>query len=231
MSDDSFTPDDRIKSALRAMIREMFPQNNFRGIFEYTVSSQTDFKVDAYPVATNLGLPNLTNLPMRPASGGGRGIWPPGSALLVAFVNGDPARPVVIQGDPTHDPDEMQLGGGGLATTEHLMTTEATALLMYNTFVSLFLLLGPGPLTISPASQAFLGPAVLAALAAQSVPAPPGLVAQIALAAAQLPGFSTGITPATTSQYFAAAIAALGIKTSDVSGFFPSVGVPNVKSG
>ncbi len=111
------------------------------------------------------------------------------------------------------------------------MTTEAACLLIYNTLVSLLTLTGPGPLTISPAVQAMLGPAVLAAATAQAVPAPPTAAAQVIASAAMQAGMLTGVAPATSSQYFAAPIALLATKTANASGYFPSLGSKAVEAG
>ncbi len=137
-----------------------------------------------------------------------------GSKALVTFVNGNPSKPICVA-----------VHGGAL---EHVTSIESVALLLYNTLVSLFLATGPGPLTVSPALQALLGPAVLAGLAAGIVPAPPGTPSQIAAATAQLAGFLTGVAPANTSLYFAAPIVGLDTtKISNSSGMFPSIGMPS----
>ncbi len=120
---------------------------------------------------------------------------------------------------------------GDSAGGEHVATVEATALLIYNTLVALFFATGPGPLTISPAVQAMIGPAVLAAIAAQAAQAPVGEVAQIAASTAFATAFPIGTTPMPCSVALNAAIAAVTLKTPNASGLFPSIGSAAVRTG
>jgi hypothetical protein len=132
----------------------------------------------------------------------------------VRFVNADPARPEVVA-----------LG----SATEHLITTEACALLIYNTLGALMAAAGGGPLA-GAVLLPLIMPAVVTALGAQAAPAPPGVLAQQAAAVAMAAGMATG-APSSTCAPFTAAIAALASKTLDVSGLFPSVGVPRSDDG
>lgn len=127
----------------------------------------------------------------------------------------------------------------GASSVEHVMTAEATALMIYNVFVafcSTFAALpGPPPTTTAAtwaaAAQPILAAAITAALGAQAAPAPAGLPAQISGAAALQAGFATGTTP--SPAMFAAwttAINALSTKVLDVSGLYPSLGAGVAKT-
>ena len=116
----------------------------------------------------------------------------------------------------------------GAAANEHVMTAEATALLIYNVFATLctaFI----GPFTgigLQPAIAA----AIATALGAQAARAPPGLAAQTALNGTLQAGFATGLPANTTFAAWTTALAALATKTPDVSGLFPSVGAALTKA-
>lgn len=203
---------ERLRGALRALVRAELSSLLYAGTWEYTVAPSTglpgtDNTIDCTP--TDSRMPSLTRVPLH-----GLGIVSvplAGTPCRIRFVNCDPSRP-----------ECLAVGG----TTEHLATVEGTALLIYNTLVALMAAAGGGPL-LAAVLQPLLGAAVVSAITAQSAPAPPGSIAQAAAAAAQLPGFLTGAAPATTSAFFTAAIAALSTKTLDVTGQFPSIGVPN----
>lgn len=121
----------------------------------------------------------------------------------------------------------------GASAIEHVMTAEATALMIYNVlvaFCSLFAALpGPPPTlnagTWSAAAQPILAAAITAALAAQAAPAPAGLAAQISGAAALQAGFASGTAPSPAMlAAWTTAINALATKVLDVSGLYPSIG-------
>jgi hypothetical protein len=206
------THTERLRDDLRELIREVYPLADYAGVYEYKIGASLGLgltsTIDATP--TDARMPPLTKVPLF-----GIGVVAPpltGARCRIRFVNTDPTRPECIALD---------------GTTEHLMTTEACALLIYNTLVTLMAAAGGGPL-LAAVLQPLLGTAITAALAAQAAPAPPGLIAQVAAAAAAQAGFATGVVP--SPAIFAAwqaALAALETKTLDVSGAFPSIGVPN----
>ncbi len=96
---------DRLREAFAKLVRSEVPQLDFLGVYEYAVqatdgnASTPSKTVDANPTATEtsggrkLNLPNITKVPiMLPY-----GVTPPVGALCtVQFLNGDPARPVVV---------------------------------------------------------------------------------------------------------------------------------------
>ncbi len=203
---------ERLLASLRDLIRREVAATSFYGVYEYVIGPSIGLglvtTIDATP--TDSRMPSLTSVPLF-----GIGVVSPpiaGTKCRIRFINGDRKRPECISiGD----------------TTEHLMTVEACSLLIYNTLVALMATAGGGPL-LAVTLQPLLGAAIGAALTAQAAPAPSGLTAQIAAAAAAQAGFAAGTTP--SPAMFAAwttTIAALATKTLDVSGAFPSVGVPN----
>lgn len=202
---------ERLRSDLRSVIRAETPSLSYAGVWEYEIAPNPlalglVSTVDCTP--TDPRMPPLTSVPIV-----GMGIVAApatGTKCRIQFVNNDPSRPECVSLE---------------STSEHLMTVEAGVLMIYNVFASLALVnLGPW---IGVAMQPLLTPAILAALAAQSIPAPPGLIAQVAAAAAQTAVITAGTAPANTIGPFAAAVSALPTKILDVSGLFPGIGVPN----
>lgn len=221
---------DRLLAPLRSIIRAELPQYTYFGIYEYAVQSTSGSTVNCDPVDTTIPLPSLASVELRPSILGEVVTTPivPGSRCLVAFVNSDPTRPVVMSILGT--PASTNITAGSQVATEHVATIEGTVLFVYNVLVALMTAAGGGPLTAA-ILQPLLAAAINTALAAQAVPAPPGQAAQVAAAATQSGSFASGTVPATTSSFFNSAIAAVATKTPNVSGLFPSLGSANVKTG
>jgi len=107
---------DRLTRALRAIIREEFPNIRFLGVYEYAIQTVSDGLIDASPVDTTLGLPSLSQLKMRPGLLGETVKPTPGKLCLVFFVNGDRTRPEVHSCEGTNasskfDADAIEIGG------------------------------------------------------------------------------------------------------------------------
>ncbi len=205
---------ERLRKDIRAMVRAEIASLSYAFTWEYTVATSlgtgTESVVDVTPAAGS-PMPPITRVPLAAGLGA---VVPPlaGTSCRVRFVDANPARPEVVA-----------LG----ATTEHVVTTEAMSLFVYNTLATLMAAAGGGPL-VAAVLQPLLATAVTGALAAQVIPAPPGLVAQTAAAAALQAGFATGVAPANAMfEAWKSAIATLSTKSLDVSGSFPSVGIPN----
>lgn len=94
------SPLDRLMVAIRAIIRAEFPTFSYLGVFEYAIQAATATTVDATPTDSTLPLPSLSGLPMRSGILGETATLTVGNRCLVAFVNGDPSRPVVLGADP-----------------------------------------------------------------------------------------------------------------------------------
>jgi len=214
---------DRLRDDIRSMIRAEIATLTYSGTWEYKITASLGLglstKVDATPTAGNM--PALTAVPL--AAGVGVVSAPiAGTACRIRFVNSDPSRPEVVS---------------MAATTEHLMTTEACALLIYNVLVALTIAMNINPLpqgastttagALALVLQPLITPALLTAMAAQAVPAPVGLIAQAT-------GQATAVGAMVAATAVSAAIgpliagqAAISAKLPDVSGFYPGLGVPN----
>jgi hypothetical protein len=68
----------------------------FRGLYEYRVVTQEDERLNLQAVQVALGMPDIRRAFVRPGVAGCRADVALGSRVLVAFVNADPARPVVV---------------------------------------------------------------------------------------------------------------------------------------
>ncbi|GAC1536306.1 MAG: hypothetical protein NVS3B10_00090 [Polyangiales bacterium] len=112
---------DRLLRALRELIRAQFPRLTYLGVWEYAVQASPGAggtgTVDAAPVDPSISLPGITGLQLRPSVLGENVVPVVGSVCLVAFVNGDPTRPVVVGGDYANAPSSAQLMGGGPAVS------------------------------------------------------------------------------------------------------------------
>lgn len=221
--------------ALSSVSAVLDPHRRYRGLSEYRVDTQSGTRWNLQPVRASSGMPYLQLVPVRPGVAGCNATFALGSLVLVGFVDSDPDRPFIAHADDVDSerfaPSKLSIHSGGMSPTEHLMTAESTALLIYNTLVALMSAAGGGPL-LAVVLQPLIGAAINTAIAAQSAPAPPGQVAQEALAATLLAGFATGLVPSNTSAFFNPAIAAAAaIKTDNVSGKFPSLGAAKVHSG
>lgn len=93
---------DRLWAAFRALVRAELAEIRFLGVYEYSVQAADTSTVDIDPTDTTLGLPTLGKVPLRPSILGEVVEPDTGGRCLVMFVNGDPARPVVIsiEGSP-----------------------------------------------------------------------------------------------------------------------------------
>ena len=83
-------------AAWKRLIDALLPDYKFRGVTEYRVVKQTGERFDLQPVRSGLGMPDLSRVRARPGIPGARGTVAPGGTCLVAFVNSDPGRAVII---------------------------------------------------------------------------------------------------------------------------------------
>lgn len=128
--------------AVDAAVRELDPMRRFHGVFEYIVYEHLSVggTLDASPAFDSIGLPSLRTRPVFASPIGGRTQLLPGARILVAFVNGDPSRPIVLGLADSVDPVAIELGAGDMAATEHVTTAEAMVAFVYNVVASI---LGP----------------------------------------------------------------------------------------
>lgn len=97
------TSADRLLRSLRNVIQNELPTVPFHGIYEFSVQavhgSAPNATVDCSPTDSSIGLPSLSNITMRSSVDGGTSEPTPGHRCLVAFINGDASRPVVVGND------------------------------------------------------------------------------------------------------------------------------------
>lgn len=219
---------DRLLQSLRAIIRAEFPQSTYAGIYEYSIQSSSGTTVNIDPVDTSIPLPSIPNVELRPSILGATVTSPifPGTKCLVSFINKDPTRPFIfsIAGPPA----SAAITAGFQVATEHVMTLEATVMLMYN-FLS-------GIVGVIPGVPAVLTTtAMTAALSVYTNPTyvpPPLAIPQATFAATLQPQFVTGAISTTPLAAWVPLIAAaLLAKVPNASGLFPNLGAPNIKTG
>lgn len=220
--------------SFRALMQQADPSWRFRGVTEYRVGLIEGNRLDLQPVLSSTGMPSCDRVTIRPGVPGCSAEVSLGSYVLVAFVNADESRPVVVgfadEDSEAFQPDTLTFRAGGQAGGEHVMTLEATCLLIYNTLVALMAVAGGGPL-LAVTLQPLLGAAIATALAAQAAPAPPTAVAQAVLAATLQAGFAAGTTPSNAMFAGWTAAIAAATKTPNESGSFPSLGSAAVEAG
>lgn len=97
---------DRLKAAVATVVRELFPNLAFLGVYTYRVSSGTGGKFSGKPEDPSIGLPDLVDIPIRGSVIGGQSVLTlnTGQSVAVCFLNGNPARPVLMLGDDSSDP-------------------------------------------------------------------------------------------------------------------------------
>ncbi len=104
---------DRLKSAIRSIVAELFPWLAFCGVYEYTVVSCDGTKVEAKPADPSIGLPDIT-CPLRPSILCETSKLAEGASITIAFINHDRGRPFVIGGDPSSIPEEAMVDASTL---------------------------------------------------------------------------------------------------------------------
>ncbi len=90
----------RLSAALQKIVDALTPSLRYRGVYEFRVVTQTGDRLNLQPARVAPGLPDLSGVPVRPGVAGMK-TSPAmlGSLVLVAFVDADPSRPVVIAHD------------------------------------------------------------------------------------------------------------------------------------
>lgn len=237
MSEDIIPPTDldRLLSSFRKLVRAEFPTSTFRGIFEYAVEAVGSNTIDCSPTDTQIPLPSLAKVPLRSSILGAIVTPTVGSRCLIMFVNTDITQPVCvfIEGPPAvatvRATGAVNLASGGYPTTEHVMTVEATVLLVYNMVNALGVALAAVSPPVGITDTATLGSALSSpALATQWV-----IALNAAIANQSIPPPGVALAPAlNTSSAFAAAIAAgLSGKLPDATALYPGIGSPLTKTG
>jgi hypothetical protein len=95
-------PLDRFYSPFQQLTRETDPGRTFANLYEYSVDSSTSATANLKATDPSLPIPQrLIGVPLRVGLPGFTVTPDAGSVVLVAFANGNPARPVIIAYDST----------------------------------------------------------------------------------------------------------------------------------
>lgn len=97
-------PQSRRVSAIEKAVRRMLPELRYSGIYEYRIVVQEGERLSLQPVRSAVGLPDIRRARVRMGSPGIRADHRLGSVVLLAFVNSDPSRPVVVGFDDPESP-------------------------------------------------------------------------------------------------------------------------------
>lgn len=203
-------PASRMSTALRNLFGPLVASVRYAAPWEYRVVQVVGERLDLQAPRVSSGMPDLRRVRIRPGVAGLRVRPALGSLVEVAFLNGDPGRPVVVgfddQDGPGFVPTDLALQAGptGATPTEHATSAEALVLAVQTAIAAIGSALG------APGSA-------VSALAVDATFAS-GLLATIA-------GGSLG--PETS----AALSAALEAKGADADGKSPGLGWPAVRGG
>lgn len=86
---------DRLLRAVRALVRELVAPHEYHALVRYRVFGQTAGRVDLQIVNKSSVWPDVLPVSMRPGVPGASWDLTPGAVVLVSFVEGNPALPVV----------------------------------------------------------------------------------------------------------------------------------------
>ena len=103
--------DDRAMRAFRDLVRSVLPQIALLGLWEYRVESSSASGVVCSPVDASTGLPGAVLAQVVPSVMGERVTLPVGAIVVLAFLDGDAGRPVIVGGDPSSPPTVATIGG------------------------------------------------------------------------------------------------------------------------
>jgi hypothetical protein len=84
----------RLTGLLRALIQRVM-SGRLYGVYRYRVVSMSGTRVNLQAVRRNAGLPDVQPVAQWPGVAGVAALLAPGAEVLVSFIEGDPAQPVV----------------------------------------------------------------------------------------------------------------------------------------
>ncbi len=89
---------------MQKIVATLTAHHRFYAPWEYRVVERVGERYHLQPVRVSSGMPTLRNVRARPGVAGACGYASLGSCVLVAFVDGSPARPVVVAFDDAESP-------------------------------------------------------------------------------------------------------------------------------
>lgn len=95
---------DPVLGAISNIVEALTDKHRYFAPWEYRVVQRTGERLDLQIVRVSSGMPDLRNVRIRPGVAGLRMRPKLGSLVIVAFVNGDPARPIVTAFDDAESP-------------------------------------------------------------------------------------------------------------------------------
>lgn len=87
---------DRFVGAIRGLVRWLTAETAYHAVYEYRVVAASGGTLDLRPARSSSGMPALSAVPAWAGVPGASGVPANGSSAFVAFVDGDPTRPVVV---------------------------------------------------------------------------------------------------------------------------------------
>lgn len=112
-----------LADTLRALVERLGSQRLW-GCYPYRVARMNGDRADLQAESKQLGIPDLITIPMWPGVSGTHATLADGALVVVQFLNGDRARPVITnfvgRGGPGDLPSELEIGGpnGALAARQ-----------------------------------------------------------------------------------------------------------------
>lgn len=102
--------DDRVLGPIQQVIQKEIAPHRFFGRYAYTISNPSLASIDGSPVNSNLGLPDLQNVPLV-GSALASYVPPPGGRCRIEFVDGDPTQPECTwtEADSSKGPTQVTL--------------------------------------------------------------------------------------------------------------------------
>lgn len=110
----------RLLAVLQSIARETFPRADFAFLYRYRVVAMSGERVELQAVRKLAGLPDVLPVSMVPGTAGTWASLTQGAIVLVSFIEGDPAQPIVThfstKADPGWKPVRLELDASNVVT-------------------------------------------------------------------------------------------------------------------